>query len=333
MSTIDTLILHCKAKGVMEFITKKIPSKPQGKEVLVRTDYTVISPGTELSVIMATHTVRFNYPTVPGYLCEGTVEAVGAEVTKLKVGDYVRCDKSNMSHFHVHEDNCRVVTEKVKPGTASFAGLMAIPLRGIRNAKIKLGDSVLVFGLGPIGLFATMLAKMDGATTVIGVDPIASRRELALTLGADIVAAPEAVTTTVKNSTQDGCDVVVDATGTNKVISGALQYAVNFGRVIILGGIHGNAELDFYTYFQKRNLTMIGCGTNRPDDFPYDNALTEEKVITKMIERGMIDPYPALKQAVVKDAVACYNHLINRDSDVITYCIDWSDAASVLNNV
>ena len=60
----------------------------------------------------------------------------------------------------------------------------------MRDAGIKLGDRVAVFGLGAIGLFAVQLAKAAGADWVVAVDPLANRRELATAFGADVVLDP-----------------------------------------------------------------------------------------------------------------------------------------------
>ncbi|MGH2369771.1 MAG: zinc-dependent alcohol dehydrogenase, partial [Chloroflexota bacterium] len=66
----------------------------------------------------------------------------------------------------------------------------AVMALAIRDAGIKLGDRVAVFGLGAIGLLAVQLARLAGASQVIAVDPLAPRRELAQRYGADQAIAP-----------------------------------------------------------------------------------------------------------------------------------------------
>ena len=332
MATIKSLTVHCASKGVMEFTTREWEDKPKGKDVFARVTRSVISPGTEMSRILDTHTKKAGYPCGTGYLAEGVIEAVGPEVTKVKAGDYVKLPYAHMAHLNTSEDNCLLITEKVRPGTAAFAGLLSFPLRGVRNVHVKMGDTVLVFGLGPIGLFAAMWAKVNGAATVIGADPIPYRRGLAQKLGADMTVDPlkEDLPAAVKKEAPRGADVVIDATGTTRVIADTFKYAAEFGRIGVLGGIHGQVTVDLYSDFQKRNLTMVGCGSNRPEDHPYHEADADVRAILKMMERGMIDPYPALTDAPVADAITGYNHLINRDADVITYCFDWKDQAAVM---
>ena len=60
----------------------------------------------------------------------------------------------------------------------------------IRDASIRLGDQVAVFGLGAIGLMAVQMARIAGADQVIGVDPIEARRGVAKALGADVALDP-----------------------------------------------------------------------------------------------------------------------------------------------
>ena len=87
MAVIKSLTVRCEAKGRMAFVTREMNDEPEGSQILLKTAYTVISPGTELSRIMDTHTKHVPYPCMTGYLTEGTVEAVGPEVKNLKVGD------------------------------------------------------------------------------------------------------------------------------------------------------------------------------------------------------------------------------------------------------
>jgi threonine dehydrogenase-like Zn-dependent dehydrogenase len=68
----------------------------------------------------------------------------------------------------------------------------AVMALAMRDARIRLGDRVAVFGLGAIGLMAVQLARLAGAARVIAVDPIAARRQVALALGADDALDPRA---------------------------------------------------------------------------------------------------------------------------------------------
>ncbi|MGB3306217.1 MAG: zinc-binding alcohol dehydrogenase [Thermomicrobiales bacterium] len=131
------------------------------------------------------------FPKHLGNMAVGTVTETGAGVTRFRTGDRV------FGHFPIRET--QTVTEDradVLPiGLSAEAALCLDPVvmaLAIRDAGIKLGDRVAVFGLGAIGLIALQLARLAGAAQVIAVDPLENRRELALALGADIALDPTA---------------------------------------------------------------------------------------------------------------------------------------------
>lgn len=132
-----------------------------------------------------------SFPKRLGNMAVGTVTEIGTGVSRFRVGDRV------FGHFPIRET--QTVTEDradlLPAGLSADAALCLDPVvmaLAIRDAGIKLGDRVAVFGLGAIGLIALQLARLAGATQVIAVDPLQNRRELALALGADIVLDPTA---------------------------------------------------------------------------------------------------------------------------------------------
>ncbi|MBA3378973.1 MAG: zinc-binding alcohol dehydrogenase [Chloroflexia bacterium] len=124
------------------------------------------------------------FPIRLGNMAVGTVTEVGERATRFTPGDRV------FGHFPIREthtvDESRA--DAMPEGLTAEAALcldpvvMALP---IRDAGIRLGDRVAVFGLGAIGLVALQLAKLAGAAKVIAVDPLANRRAVATSLGAD----------------------------------------------------------------------------------------------------------------------------------------------------
>jgi threonine dehydrogenase-like Zn-dependent dehydrogenase len=132
---------------------------------------------------------RASFPRRLGNMAVGVVTEVGSGVTRFAVGDRV------FGHLPIRETH--TVTEErvdpLPPDVSAEAALCLDPVvmaLAIRDAGIRLGDRVAVFGLGAIGLFAAQLARLAGAAMVIAVDPIAARRELALAQGADVTIDP-----------------------------------------------------------------------------------------------------------------------------------------------
>jgi threonine dehydrogenase-like Zn-dependent dehydrogenase len=129
------------------------------------------------------------FPRPLGNMAVGVVTEVGPEVTRHKVGDRV------FGHFSIRETQTADETnaDPMPVGLTDEAAVCldpAVMAFAMRDVQLKLGDRVAVFGMGAIGLFAVQLAKLAGADKVIAVDPIAGRRELALTCGADAAFDP-----------------------------------------------------------------------------------------------------------------------------------------------
>jgi threonine dehydrogenase-like Zn-dependent dehydrogenase len=130
-----------------------------------------------------------SFPRRLGNMAVGTVTETGPEVTRFAVGDRV------FGHLPIREtqtvDQSRA--DPLPPGLSPEAALCLDPVvmaLAMRDAGIKLGDRVAVFGLGAIGLVAVQLTRLAGAAEVIAVDPLANRRDLAMAFGADVALDP-----------------------------------------------------------------------------------------------------------------------------------------------
>ena len=130
----------------------------------------------------------------------------------------------------------------------------------LRRVALSGRDAVLVVGLGPVGMAAGMLARVLGATMVVGADPVASRRELALALGAvDVaVASDDDAGDRVREATAGlGCEVSVDCSGAAAGRALALAGTRRWGRCVLVG--EGNRlEIDVSPTVIHRQLTVLG---------------------------------------------------------------------------
>ncbi|MFU8839756.1 MAG: zinc-dependent alcohol dehydrogenase [Nitriliruptoraceae bacterium] len=129
-----------------------------------------------------------------------------------------------------------------------FAALTGVALVTTHDAGIKLGDRVVGSGLGAIGLLTVQLARPDGATTVIAVDPIEERRVLARQLGADDVIDPmtERVAVGVKQRLDGrgvacGAGTVVETSGVDGALHEAIAAVRVGGTVVSAGSVQGGA--------------------------------------------------------------------------------------------
>lgn len=116
--------------------------------------------------------------------------------------------------------------------------IMSTGFAGAESGAIGIGDTVAVFAQGPIGLCATAGAKLSGATTIIGVDRLPARLEVARRLGADIVvdaARGDPVEQIMQLTNGRGVDVAIEALGTQATFEGALRVLRPGGTLSSLG--------------------------------------------------------------------------------------------------
>jgi L-iditol 2-dehydrogenase len=136
-------------------------------------------------------------------------------------------------------------------------------INGNDACQIQLGDTVLIFGAGPIGLLHVTLAKLSGASLVITSDVINEKLERATRIGADHVINPESsnIKETVLNLTHGaGVDVIVTACPVHSVQEQSLELAAPYGRICFFGGLpHGRPEITINSnLIHYRNLIVTG---------------------------------------------------------------------------
>jgi S-(hydroxymethyl)glutathione dehydrogenase / alcohol dehydrogenase len=111
----------------------------------------------------------------------------------------------------------------------------------VNSARVRVGEHVLVIGAGAVGLNAVQGARISGAATITVVDPSASRRELAASLGATATAEPGAAVA----PDPGGFDVVIDAVGIAATIRPAWDAARRGGRVVVVGAGRSDDPVQF----------------------------------------------------------------------------------------
>jgi putative phosphonate catabolism associated alcohol dehydrogenase len=134
----------------------------------------------------------------------------------------------------------------------------------IEAADLRLGQTVVVQGLGLLGLYGAALAKARGAARVIGVDGVASRRERALRFGVDCAVAPEEAAAMAA-----GADAVVEVCGDASAIRAGIDWLRVGGRCVIAGVVNpaSMVELDANLILRKC-LTLTGVHNYHPRHLP-----------------------------------------------------------------
>lgn len=125
--------------------------------------------------------------------------------------------------------------------------IMSTGFSAAERGHVKIGDAVVVFAQGPIGLCATAGAKLSGASLVIGVDSVPSRLELAKKMGADVVLnfKEQDVVAEVKRLTGGGADVAIEAFGSQATFENALRSIRPGGTLSSLGVYSGHLQVPY----------------------------------------------------------------------------------------
>ena len=255
------------------------------REIRVRALVSGISHGTELNLYRGTSAFadrtfdrelrafvrpdppRPTYPATLGYELVGTVDEAGADVHELRPGDLVHVGAPHAQQAVLDLDAAANSTYPPVPLPEGplerwlFVSLGAVALVAAHDARIKLGDRVAVIGLGAIGLLLVQMARRAGAQSVTAVDPVASRRDLALELGADAVLDPREAadgTGAAIKRMAGGADAAIETSGTTAGLHDAVASAGLGGTVVSVGFYQGGApELRLGEEWHHNRLDMV----------------------------------------------------------------------------
>ena len=265
------LVFTGKQQVQFETFETNVPGPGQ---VAVRTLVSLMSTGTENIVFNrlfapGTHWDNWvKYPFYPGYSVVGEATAVGEGVTKMAVGDRVVLRKGHASDHVVDEADCVVAPKTLAPEAAAWFALAKIAAMGARGAAVKLGETVLVIGAGPIGQMALRWSLAAGAGRVIVADMVPLRLELAKRGGATVTVAEPIETAAEKITAANGGalpDVVIDTTGNSNVFTSALRLVRTQGRMVLLGDTGSPDEQHLIPDVICRSLSIVGAHDGTED--------------------------------------------------------------------
>jgi 2-desacetyl-2-hydroxyethyl bacteriochlorophyllide A dehydrogenase len=270
-------------------------------------------------------------PVVLGHEYAGIVEEIGSGVTTLAVGDHVTVDPNmycgncvpcrdgkkqfckNLQALGVNcnggfaeynvapEKQCFKLNPKLDITFGAMAEPLACCLHGIDHAGIRPGDTVCVIGGGAIGLLMVQLAKLSGAARVILSEPVALRRKVGLSVGADLAVNPmeENLPAAIcEASGKGGADVVIECVGNNAAARSAIQSA-GFGATVLFFSVPApDAKLDLPMFdVYKKELQIRGS---------FINPNTHLRAV-ELLNSGRIDIKPIITHTFslnhVEDAI------------------------------
>ena len=249
--------------------------KLKADEVLIRVEATGIC-GSDIPLYKGMYPVKLPVPYIPGHEFSGSIVDVGNDVEHLKTGDRVSahivvscgacyycrtgrshiCNHSKELGFDINGSFAEYVSFPARnilllPNNMDFEeGAMLDPLASalhpIERLHLGICDTFAVLGPGPIGLLALQCARTIGAKKVIMVGTRDDRLRVAKELGADeiINVQNENLQERISSVTENGVDVVLEATGSTKAINSALSIVKKDGQIVLISVYHEPASIN-----------------------------------------------------------------------------------------
>ena len=212
---------------------------------------------------------KLDQPLPLGYCNVGKVVAVGEGVTDFKIGDRVASNGQHAEYVCVPVNLAARVPEEVSDEEASFTVIASIGLQGIRLLQPTFGETIVVTGLGLIGLITAELLLSNGCR-VIGIEIDERKRALAISKGIEVInPIKDDVVKAVQSLTHGiGADgVVITASAKNNdIISQAAQMCRKRGRIVLTGVV--GLDIRRADFYEKEISFQVSCsyGPGRYDD-------------------------------------------------------------------
>jgi 2-desacetyl-2-hydroxyethyl bacteriochlorophyllide A dehydrogenase len=320
-------------------------------ELRVQTIYSGISAGTELTAYRGSNPYlhkrwddarrlfleeaqTFEYPlTAWGYEEVGRVVEVGGGADGVSVGDLVWGTWGHRSSAVVGARSGGVLPTAVPPLAGIFARIGAIALNAVLDADIHVGETVAIFGQGVPGLIATQLARLNGAT-VVAVDGIARRLELAQRLGAAhaIDVARQSPAEAIKELTDGrGADVSIEFSGAYSALNEAIRATAYNSRVVASGFFQGEGSaLRLGEEFHHNRIEIVCSqisGRNARLDHRWSVARLERTIMTLQAD-GRIDLEALVSHVLpATDAAEAFRLLDERPAETVQVVLDFQAVA------
>jgi threonine dehydrogenase-like Zn-dependent dehydrogenase len=231
----------------------------------------------------------------PCYLCENCLRGYTSQCTEMLGGwKFANVKDGNMAeYFHVNsaQANLAPIPARLTDEQVLYCtDMMSTGFMGAEHANIPIGGSVAIFAQGPVGLMATVGAKLLGAGLIIAVETVPHRQELAKRFGADVVIdfKTQDPVTAIHDLTDGlGVDSAIEALGLQASFEGCIK-ATRPGGTISNIGYHGDGECVEI----PRVAWGVGMGDKTIRTGLCPGGAERMKRLMRLLEMGRVDPTP-----------------------------------------
>lgn len=253
---------------------------------------------------------KLDQPLTLGYCNVGRVLELGSQLRGFSVGDRVASNGKHAQVVRVSGNLCAKIPDSVSDDEAAFTVISAIALQGIRLANPTLGETVVVTGLGLIGLIAVQILRANGCRVVgIDIDPV--KLGLAKQFGAEVINVANGhspVEAAIDLSRGRGVDAVLitASSPSNDLVRQAALMSRKRGRIILVGVV--GLELSRSDFYEKELSFQVSCSygpgrydpnyEERGNDYPLGFVRwTEQRnfeAVLDMMAEGRLDVRPLI---------------------------------------
>jgi threonine dehydrogenase-like Zn-dependent dehydrogenase len=277
------LVIGHEPVGVIEELGEGVSGYEVGDRVLVG----AITPCGQCSACLLGHSSQcghgLGFEALGGWRFGNTINGAQAEFVKVPYA------QANLAKIPDELSDEQVVL---------LADIASTGFSGAESAGIKIGDSVVVFAQGPIGLCATAGAKLMGASLIIGVDGDTNRLAMSKRMGADIVLdyRDVDVVAEVKKITGGGADVTIEALGTQQTFESSLRCLRPGGTLSSLGVYSGKLQIPYEAF-------AAGIGDYKIVTTLCPGGKERMRRLMEVVRHGRVDLRPLLTHTFTLDKI------------------------------
>ena len=275
---------------------------------------------------------KLDAPMPLGYCNVGRIIETGAGVTNFDLGDRIASNGPHASVVSVPQNLCASIPDNVEDESATFTVMGAIALQGIRLLNPHLGETMVVTGLGLIGLLAVQILKANGCR-VLGIDLDPTKLALAKQFGAetvDLSQHQDPIAAAAEYSLQRGVDgvLITASTKSSEPVHQAATMCRKRGRIVLIGVV--GLELSRADFYEKELSFQVSCsyGPGRYDaqyeihgyDYPIGFVRwTEQRnfeAVLDLMSNGQLNVAPLISHRFALDDAAQAYELLSQSSSL-----------------
>lgn len=312
-------------RASLQLTVQDVPvPQPGPDEVLVRVEAAGIC-GSDVHMIKGEFLPPLEQVT-PGHEVAGTIAQVGAGVPLWQAGQRVA--------LIAGKNSCMVMGQAYDGGWAEYVVVphyllvalpenvpfeqgaiipdaVATPYGGIMHrGKLRQGEVVGLWGIGGLGQHAVQIARLNGASLIIAIDPVEAARQRALAAGAHHALNPEAVDVreeVMRLTDGNGLNMAVELSGSARAIDQAVSCLSPFGRVILIGMTLEPIQLSMASvWFGFNNLSMLGFDGGEEGDV---------ETLVRLVASGELDLSRSVSHVLPLEEIARGVEMLSKKID------------------